>query len=146
MRAFAACNAAGLSRLREIVMLKVAAIATLGWSLAMCVGNACAVEMSMPTGDFAHGSGGGAGEVDSTTATARDVGAAGAMHNVTAREGEAEVFVSAHERTPDSATVTRSDDTRATLGTDTASPANGAPAHKARRNAHWQSLLPGVMK
>lgn len=127
-------------------MLKVAVVATLGWSLAICVGNACAVEMSMPTGDFAHGSGGGAGEVETTTATARDVGAKGPMHDAAARDGEADVFVSAHERTPDSAAVTRTDNTHAALGTDTASPAPGAPAHKARRNAHWQSLLPGVMK
>jgi hypothetical protein len=126
-------------------MLKVAAIATLGWSLVICVGNACAVEMSMPTGDFAHGSGGGAGEVETTAATARDVGAAGVMHDA-ARDGEADASVSAHERTPDSAVVTRTDNTHAALGTDTASPATGAPAHKARRNAHWQSLLPGVMK
>lgn len=124
-------------------MLKVVAVATLGWSLAICVGNACAVEMSMPTGDFAHGSGGGAGEVETTTATAREVGAAGAMHDT---GSEADVVVSAHDRTPDSAAVTRTDNTHAALGTDTASPAAGAPAHKARRNAHWQSLLPGVMK
>jgi len=121
-------------------MLKVVAIATLGWSLAICVGNALAVEMSMPTGDFAHG-GGGAGEVETTTATAREVGATGVMH-----DGEADAGVSAHERTPDSAVVTRTDNSHAALGTDTASPAPGAPAHKTRRNAHWQSLLPGVMK
>jgi hypothetical protein len=127
-------------------MLKVVAVATLGWTLAICVGNAFAVEMSMPTGDFAHGSGGGAGEVETAAATARDVGASGAMHDAAARDSEAEVFVSAHERTPDSAAVTRTDSTHAALGADTASPAAGAPAHKARRNAHWQSLLPGVMK
>ena len=125
-------------------MLKLVAIVSLGWSLAICVGTACAVEMSMPTGDFAHG-GGGAGEVETTKATARDVGAAGVMHEA-ARDGEADASVSAHERTPDSAVVTRTDNTHAALGTDTASPAVGAPAHKARRNAHWQSLLPGVMK
>jgi hypothetical protein len=121
-------------------MLKVAAIATLGWSLALCVGNAFAVEMSMPTGDFAHG-GGGAGEVETTAAATRD-----ARGTDVARDGEADAGVSARERTPDSAVVTRTDSTHAALGTDTASPATGAPAHKARRNAHWQSLLPGVMK
>jgi hypothetical protein len=127
-------------------MLKVVAVATFGWSLAICVGNAFAVEMSMPTGDFAHGSGGGGGEVETTAATARGVGVAGAMHDTTVRDSETDAGVAVRERTPDSAAVTRTDDTHTALGTDTASPAPGAPAHKARRNAHWQSLLPGVMK
>jgi hypothetical protein len=122
-------------------MLKLVAVVTLGWSLAICVGNACAVEMSMPTGDFAHGSGGGAGEVDTTTATARDVGAAGAMHGAAVRDSEADAGIAARDRMPDSAVVSRSDNTHAAVGTDA-----GAAVHKARRNAHWQSLLPGVMK
>jgi hypothetical protein len=124
-------------------MLKLVAVATLGWSLALWVGNACAVEMSMPTGDFAHG-GGGAGEMD--TAAARDVGAAGAMHGSTARDSEADASSAAHDRTPDSTVVTRSDNTHSGIGTDAAASAAGTAAHKARRNAHWQSLLPGVMK
>jgi hypothetical protein len=120
-------------------MLKLVAVAALGCSLVLCVGNACAVEMSMPTGDFAHGSGGGAGEVE--TATAHDASAAGAMHDAAARDGEVDAASTAHERTPDSAAVTRTDNPHAAVGTDA-----GAAAHKAHRNAHWQSLLPGVMK
>ena len=127
-------------------MFKVAAAVTLAWSLVVCAGNACAVEMSMPTGDFAHGSGGGSGEVETTTATARDVGAVGAMHDAAARDGEADAGIAARDRMPDSAVVTRTDNTHAGVGTDAAASASGTAAHKARRNAHWQSLLPGVMK
>jgi hypothetical protein len=126
-------------------MLKVIAAATLAWSFAICAGNARAVEMSMPTGDFAHGSGGGAGEVETATAAARDVGAPGAMHESTARDSGADAGIAARDRMPDSAVVTRSDNTHTALGTDAASAASTA-AHKARHNAHWQSLLPGVMK
>jgi hypothetical protein len=125
-------------------MLKLVAVATLGWSLAICVGNAFAVEMSMPTGDFAHGSGGGSGEVETATATARDVGTTGAMRDTAVRDGEADAGIAARDRMPDSAAVTRSDNTHAAVGIDAAS--SGTAAHKARRNAHWQSLLPGVMK
>ena len=121
-------------------MLKLVAVAILGWGLAICAGSACAVEMSMPTGDFAHGSGGGAGEVETATATAREVGTAGAMHDTSARDSEADAGIAARDRMPDSAVVTRSDNAHAGVGTD------AAAAHKARRNAHWQSLLPGVMK
>jgi hypothetical protein len=117
-------------------MLKVVAVATLGLSLIICVGNATAVEMTMPTGDFAHG-GGGAGET-------RDVGANGAMHETSAaRDGEADAVTTAHDRMqPDTAADARTDSTHGALGTDTAA----GTVHKARRNAHWQSLLPGVMK
>jgi hypothetical protein len=127
-------------------MLKLVAVATLGWSIAICAGNACAVEMSMPTGDFAHGSGGGAGEVETATATARDVGTTGAMHDTAARDGEADAGIAARDRMPDSAVVTRSDNTHAAVGADAAASAAATTAHKARHNGHWQSLLPGVMK
>jgi hypothetical protein len=126
-------------------MLKLVAVATLGWSLAICVGNACAVEMSMPTGDYAHGSGGGSGEVETATATARNVGATGAMRDTAVRDGEADAGIAARDRMPDTAVVTRSDNTHAAVGADAAAAA-GAGAHRARHNAHWQSLLPGVMK
>lgn len=118
-------------------MRKIAAIISLGLVLVACFGNASAVEMSMPTGDFAH-SGSGSGEADTTTAAMRD---AGAMRDAATRDSDT---AATRERVhPDSATP-HADTTHPTRGTDAAAAATPSP--RARHNAHWQSLLPGVMK
>lgn len=120
-------------------MRKVAATITLGLVLVACFGNASAVEMSMPTGDFAH-SGSGSGEADTTTAAMRD---AGAMRDAATRDSDT---AGTRERVqPDSSTA-HADTTHPTRGTDAASSAAATPSPRARHNAHWQSLLPGVMK
>ena len=148
VRAFAACNAEGQTRLegivlREYAMFKVAAIAAFGLSLVVGAGNAVAVD-AMPTGDFAH-SGGGSGSAETETATAatRAAGSASAMHE-TARDADSAI---AHEPIlPESAAINSMDSTRATRGTDATSSSASTPSHKTRNNGHWQSLLPGVMK
>ena len=125
-------------------MFKVAAIAAFGLSLVVCAGNAVAVD-AMPTGDFAHSGGGsGSGEAETATAATRAAGSVGAMHETAARDVDTAI---AHEPIlPESAAINSTDNTRATRGTDAASSSASTPSHKARPNAHWQSLLPGVMK
>jgi hypothetical protein len=124
-------------------MFKVAAIAAFGLSLIVCAGNASAVDMAMPTGDFAHGgSGSGSGETETATAASRAAGSTSAMHETAARD--ADTAIARDRMQPDSAAGT--DNVHAARGTDVASSSAGTPALKTHHNGHWQSLLPGVMK
>jgi hypothetical protein len=105
-------------------------------------GNVLASEMSMPGAAFVQG--GGESET-AATVTRSDAGTGGAMHETTSdNDGGA-----AHVRMqPDSVAGARTNTVNTAIGTDTASTAevSGTATHKAHRTAHWQSLLPGVMK
>jgi len=121
-----------------------ATVVALGLSLIACVGNVTAAEMAMPTGDFAH-SGRGSGDAETTAAT-HTTGAAGATPDAATPDGDTTIAI--HDRMqPDNAGGARIDTAPlAVRGTDATTSAADTSPHKARHNAHWQSLLPGVMK
>jgi hypothetical protein len=106
-------------------------------------GNVLAGEMSMPGAAFIQA---GGSETETAGTVARsDAGSSGAMHET----GSDNDGAAAHVRMqPDSVAGARTNTVRAAVGTDTASTAEvgGTAAHKTHRTAHWQSLLPGVMK
>lgn len=139
VRAYFACKAAGLPYLRESCMLKVAAIVIAGLSLVACAGNVAAVEMAVTSGDFAHSGSGGGSDEGGTAAATRNVEA---MRESVNRDS---LTIGVERMQPDSATAARTDSIHAALGTDASASPTGLPAHK-HQNAHWQSLLPGVMK
>ena len=127
-------------------MLKVVAIIALVAAANVGAGNVMAAEMSMPAGGHTLASN-GSGETETVAAaTCTDASATGAMHEAATHDSGADGVTTAHDRMqPDSAAVTRTISTHAALGADAGS-STGAPPHKNRHSAHWQSLLPGVMK
>jgi hypothetical protein len=130
-------------------MLKVVAIATLGFGLTLCVGNVAAGEMAMPASAAFAPVGASSGDVETATAATRtETGSTGAMRESGSRDEDTEVATAARvHMQPDSVAATRTDSTHAAVGAaDTAAPGTVTPAHKTRHSAHWQSLLPGVMK
>jgi hypothetical protein len=84
----------------------------------------------------------------STTATRAETGSTGAMRESGSRSDDTDVATSARvHMQPDSVVVTHTDSTHSAVGVDTTAAGTAAPAHKIRHSsAHWQSLLPGVMK
>jgi hypothetical protein len=134
--------------------------------MAICVlvsgiagGNLVAAELSLPGGAFAQ-SAGSASETDTVASTTQ--GQSGAMREANA--GTESRSSSKHARmqpdalpvdtTPadsaqsDSSAGARSSTARTPVGTDSAPSAEGGAAavRKPHHTAHWQSLLPGVMK
>ncbi|MDR3389384.1 MAG: hypothetical protein P4L92_20260 [Rudaea sp.] len=128
-------------------MLKVAVIACLGFGFILCASNAAAAEMAMPAG-AAFAPAASSGDVETaSTATRSQAGATGAMRESGSRSDDSDVTTTATRvrMQPDSVAATRTDTTHAAVGTDAAA-GTVVPVHKARHSAHWQSLLPGVMK
>ena len=116
-----------------------------------CVGIAtgfvtyAATSIPMPEAGFALASNGGNG-VDTITAPASvDVG--GGLRSAERRDPGPETTAEtvSHDAVPADTTATHTDHVHP-AASDGAPVAATSGAHKARGNAHWQSLLPGLMK
>ncbi len=130
----------------EKIMLKVVAIASLGLGLALCIGNAAAGEMAMPAGAAFAPVAASSGDVETATSAAHgEIGSTRAMREAGTHDDDSDATSTRVHVQPDSVATARTDSTHAAIGAD-ATAGTGAPAPKVRRNAHWQALLPGVMK
>jgi hypothetical protein len=133
-------------RVSGITMLKYIAIVAL--ACAACTSGSAAyaaTSIPMPEAGFALASNAGSGVDTITTPMPSDAG--GGLRN-SERLDPGPDSATTHDSAPTDATVTtgaHADHGHAATNAD-GTPNTTAATHKARGNAHWQSLLPGLMK
>jgi hypothetical protein len=124
-------------------------LARVAFALAASLSAACAeaaTSMPMPEAGFALASNSGGGVDTIAAPMSSDLGG-GAIHQPTRTRPDAEVSVETAANDP--AVATEKTNVREehphNAGDNAQSGAAASVGHKSRANAHWQSLLPGLM-